>query len=191
MEGAFWRISIKMKAEFSQTIEVPEGIEIKLENRTLTVKGPEGENSREFKTGKIKFEIKDGKIVLSDKKATKTEKRMINTFTAHIKNMIKGVQEKFEYKLKVCFHHFPITVKIEGNKATIKNFLGEKIDRHCEIPKGAEVEVQKDTITIKSINREIAGQAAANFETATKVRNRDRRIFQDGIFMTNKPGREI
>jgi len=189
--AAYWHIFIKMKQEFSQQIDIPEGIEVKLEGRTLTVKGPEGENTREFKTGKIKFEIKEGKIILSDKKATKKEKRTINTFAAHIKNMIEGVQNKFEYKLKVCFHHFPITVKVEGNKATIKNFLGEKIDRHCEIPKGAEVEVAKDIITIKSINREIAGQAAANFEAATKVRNRDRRIFQDGIFMTNKPGKEI
>ena len=157
----------------------------------MTVKGAEGENSKEFKTGKIKFEIKENKIILTEKKATKKEKRTINTFTSHIKNMIQGVVKKFEYKLKICFSHFPITVKIDGNKATIKNFLGEKVDRHCEIPKLAEVESTKDFITVKSIDKEIAGQAAANFEAATKVSKRDRRIFQDGIFITNKNGKEI
>ena len=180
-----------MKKEFTQEIEIPEGVEVKLDGDLLNVKGSEGENSRVFKTGKINFEVKGNKIILSDEKATKKEKRTINTFASHIQNMIKGVTEKFEYKLKICSGHFPITVKIEGNKAVIKNFLGEKVDRGCEIPEGAEVETSKEFITVKSVNKEIAGQAAANFEMATKVRNKDRRIFQSGIFITNKSGKEI
>ena len=185
------RIFIKMKKEFIREIEIPEGVEVKLDGDMLNVKGSEGEISRMFKTGKINFEIKDKKIILSDKKATKNEKRIINTFTAHMKNMIKGVSKKFEYKLKICSGHFPITVKIEGNKAIIKNFLGEKVDRGCDIPKGAEIETSKEFITIKSVDKEIDGQAAANFEMETKIRNKDRRIFQSGIFIINKSGKKI
>lgn len=184
-------IFIKMRKEFIQTIEIPEGVEANLDGTKLTVKGPEGENSREFKVGKIKFEIKDGKIILSDKEATKNQKKIINTFASHIRNMIKGVQEKFVYELKIASSHFPMTVKVEGNKATIKNFLGEKIERKCKIPEGAEVDVKKDSITVKSVSKEIAGQAAANFEKATRISNRDRRVFQDGIYMINKAGKEI
>jgi large subunit ribosomal protein L6 len=180
-----------MKKPFEQIIEIPEGVEVSLDGTTLKVKGPEGENSREFKLGKIKFGVKDGKITLSDKKATKREKKTINTTASHIKNMIKGVQEKFVYEVKVAASHFPMTVKVEGNKAEIKNFLGEKIPRYCNIPEGAEVEVKKNDITIKSIDKEIAGQAAANFEKATRISNRDRRIFQDGLYITKKAGKEI
>ena len=180
-----------MKKSLSQEIEIPKEVEANIEENKLIVKGPEGENSREFNVGKINFEKKDNKIILSHEKATKKEKKIINTTIAHIKNMIKGVQEKFEYKLKICSSHFPMTVKIEENKVIIKNFLGEKIDRKTKIPEGAEVKIEKDIITIISTDKEIAGQAAANFENITKIRNKDIRIFQDGIYIINKAGREM
>jgi len=84
-----------------------------------------------------------------------------------------------------------MTVKVEGNQALIKNFLGEKVDRHSVILPGVNVKVEKEIITITSVEKELAGQTAANFETATKIRNRDRRIFQDGIYIINKAGKEM
>jgi len=180
-----------MKKAFMQEIELPEGIEVKKDERKITIKGPEGEVSKEFNFGKIKYTNKDGKITLSLDSSTRNNKRMINTITAHIKNMIKGVKNKFEYKLKVCSSHFPINVEVKGEEVFIKNFLGEKTPRKCYMPKGVDVQVNKDIITIKSSNKELAGQAAANFEAATKVRNRDRRVFQDGIYITIKDGKEI
>ena len=180
-----------MRKEISQTIEIPEGVEANLEESTLKIKGPEGETQREFNFANIEFELKDKKINIKTKSGTKREKKKINTMSAHIQNMIKGVQEKFEYLMKICFSHFPMTVDLQGDSATIKNFLGEKISRKVKIPKGAEVEVKGDIVSIKAIDKEVAGQTAANFETATKIRGRDRRIFQDGIFITHKGGKEI
>lgn len=180
-----------MKKELFQEIEIPEGIEANLDGTELTIKGPEGESKREFKIGKLDMEKKDNKIVIGKKVSTKTEKRLMNTLAAHIRNMIKGVQEKFEYKLKVCFSHFPMTVDVQEKEATIKNFLGEKIPRKVKIVPGVKVDVNKQDITITSHNKELAGQVAANFEMATKVGNRDRRVFQDGIFITSKCGVEI
>jgi len=180
-----------MHKELSQTIEIPEGITITLEGTLIKIRGPEGEVEKKFTPSKLSIEKKGNEIIIADKEATKKEKRLMNTITAHLKNMIKGVQKKFEYKLKVCFSHFPISVEIKGREAIVKNFLGEKVPRKVELPEGAEVELNKDIITIKSCNREIAGQAAANLETITKIRSRDRRVFQDGIYIINKAGKEI
>ena len=184
-------IFTKMRKEIIQQIEIPEGVEANLEGNKLIVKGEKGENEREFKIGKLDFQKKDNLIIIGHKKATKNEKKLINTISAHIRNMLKGIGEGFEYKLKICSSHFPFTVDIQGKEATVKNFLGEKIPRKVKIPEGAEVNIQGDIITINSNDKESAGQAAANFERSTKIRNKDRRIFQDGIFITNKAGREM
>jgi len=180
-----------MKKEIFKEIKIPKEVEVSLDGTTLTVKGEKGELKRKFKTDKIIFEIKDDKIIMGNKKATKKEKKMINTNISHIKNMIKGVREGFEYKLKAVFSHFPMTIEIKDDIAVIKNFIGEKVPRKVKLPKGVNVKINGQDITITSPDKEAAGQAAANLETITKIRLRDRRVFQDGIFMTNKAGKEI
>lgn len=184
-------IFIKMRKEIFQKIEIPEGVEIEVDGNIVIVKGKEGENARNFDIMNIVLKKEGKEILVGHKKATKKEKKMINTIAAHIRNMIKGVQKKFEYKLKVVFSHFPITVDIKGNDVLIKNFLGEKTPRKTNLPEGVDVKIDKDIITINSTDRELAGKAAANFENVTRIRMRDRRIFQDGIFITSKAGREI
>jgi large subunit ribosomal protein L6 len=180
-----------MKKSLSQIIEIPEGIEAEIEGTKLTVKGAKGTNEREFNLANLAFEKKGNEIIIGNKKSSKKEKRRMNTIAAHIRNMIKGTQEEFEYKLKVCFSHFPITVEVKGNEALIKNFLGERVPRKVKIPAGAKVVVEKDVLTVTSSDIETAGQAAANFENVTRIPNRDRRVFQDGIFITSKAGEEI
>jgi len=180
-----------MKKEIFQKIEIPKEVGVIIEGNTLNIKGVKGESKRAFNIINIEFKKDDNAIIIGSKTATKREKKKINTIVSYVKNMIKGVQEGFEYKLKICYSHFPISVEIKGNRAIIKNFLGEKKEREVKIPSGVDVRVDKEIIIINSVDKELAGQTAANFETATKIRMRDRRIFQDGIFIINKAGKEI
>jgi large subunit ribosomal protein L6 len=180
-----------MKREIFSEVEIPEGVKVELAGNSVKVKSGDKELEKKFNLNKLSIEKKDNKIIIGNKKATKTEKRMTNTISSHIKNMIKGIQEEFEYELKIASSHFPMTIDLQEDKAIIKNLLGEKIPREVKIPKGAEVKIDKDKIKVKSSDREIAGQTAANFEQATKIRMKDRRIFQDGIFITSKGGRKM
>ena len=180
-----------MRKELYKKIAIPEGIEADIEGTSIKIKGQEGENERKFNAGSLKLTKEGNTISIGSKNSTKKEKKLMNTIAAHIKNMIKGVQEKFEYELKAVFSHFPITIEVKGHEVIIKNFLGEKTPRKTSVPKGVEIELNGNVIKIRSTDRELAGQAAANLETVTKIRSRDRRVFQDGIFMTKKPGREI
>lgn len=180
-----------MKKEIFQEIEIPSGVDVSVHGNAIIVKGENGEIKKRLNISKIDLKVDGNKVLIGSKTASKKEKRLINTYAAHIRNMINGVSEGFEYKLKIAYSHFPMTVEVNGNEAVIKNFLGEKIPRKLKILKGTDVKIDKDIIIIHSHDKELAGQTAANFEIATKVGKRDRRVFQDGVFIMSKPGREI
>ncbi len=182
-----------MKQEIKLEIEAPEGIEITSHESTITVKSGNIENSKKFNFKNIELKKSGNSLILHAKKATKKELKMINTIKAHVNNMIKGMKEPFKYILEIAYVHFPMTVEFNKEKGIflIKNFLGEKKPRSCSILKGVDLEIEKNKIILTSFDRELAGQTAANIEKATNIKNRDRRKFQDGIYIIEKPGREL
>ncbi len=167
-------------------IEIPEGIEARLQGFDLHIKGPKGELVREFKHTRVKMSLQDGKIVIYCPLPKKKEYALAGTWKAHVLNMIKGVTEGFEYQLKIVYAHFPMKVTVKGRRIVIENFMGEKAPRYAEIFGDAEVEVKGDTVIVRSINKEHAGQTAANIERATRIKDRDPRVFQDGIYIVKK-----
>jgi len=180
-----------MNKNLMREVEIPEGVEVLVSGNKITVKGNGKELVREVDNGKVSMAVADGKVVLTAKGATRRESKMIGTIWAHLKNMIKGVGEDYVYTLEVCNVHFPMNVKAEGEKVTIKSFLGETTQREARIMPNAKVDIKGNQITVSSYDIEAAGQTAANLEKATRLTGRDRRIFQDGIFITEKPWRKI
>tara|TARA_Y100000310_G_scaffold338816_1_gene429564 strand:+ start:109 stop:660 length:552 start_codon:yes stop_codon:yes gene_type:complete len=172
-------------------IEIPDGIEVSLECDVLTVKNKEKENKRRFFYPTIAIEIKDRKIIIEPKKFSKREKKIINTYQSHINNMILGVKEGFEYKVEICASHFPMSVNVEGNEIVAKNFLGEKVPRRAKIREGVDVKIEGNIIIITGNDKEHVGQTAANCERSTRITNRDRRRFQDGLWIIHKAGKDL
>lgn len=172
-------------------IKIPEKVELHISDNLISVKGEKGELKRRFNLDKVKIEKKDDVVILSMEKPRTKEKAYFGTVVAHLKNMIRGVSKGYVYRMKIVFAHFPINVSVEGNRVVIKNFAGEKTPRYADIVGDSEVKIKGQEIEITNIDKEAAGQTAANIEQATRIRGRDPRVFNDGIFITNKPEREL
>ena len=180
-----------MKLDMERSVEVPSGVEVELKGSNITAKSGGKETKRVFESGNIKITKEGSKIMLKTEKGTKREGRMMGTIAAHIKNMMAGFKDNYVYKLEICNVHFPMTAKVDGETIRIKTFLGEKTDRVARIVPGEKIEIKGNVITVSSHDKEAAGQTAANLEKATWIKNRDRRVFQDGIFVTESCGRAM
>ncbi len=175
-----------------RTVAIPEGVEVSVEGDSVTgytvkAKGPLGENSKFLKFRGVYIEKTDGSIRVYTNTPKKKYKAMVGTFAGHIENLITGVKDGFEYQLKIVYAHFPIKVRVEGNEVIIENFLGEKHPRRAKIVGRAQVEIKGQDVFIRGIDIEECGQTAANLEQATKIKRRDPRVFQDGIYIVKKP----
>lgn len=172
--------------DIKEIITIPENVEIRIEHDNVWVKSEKGEITRTLSHPKIKLSINGKNIQLECNNPRKKEKALAGTFVSHINNMIKGITNGFEYKMKTVFSHFPIKTSVEDNKFIIQNFLGERSPRTAKILEGVNVETKGDDVTVKGIDKEKVGQTVANIERATAVKNRDIRVFQDGLYRISK-----
>jgi large subunit ribosomal protein L6 len=178
-----------MRQKIEEKMKVAEGVSCSIANGMLVCSKAGAELARNVRLPNIVVKIQGDEIIFSCEKGNKNDLKIIRAHMAHIRNMFHGLDKKYVYQLESCNVHFPVTLKVEKDRLVINNFLGEKVPRHATILPNVIVEIKGAKITITSHDKEAAGQTAANFEKATVVKNRDRRIFQDGIYITDKPGR--
>ena len=172
-------------------IELPEGITALFDGTLLIIKGPKGETKRFIKKQSVAIKIDEDKIIMESGRATKKNKKLLGSLEAHARNMIKGILENHDYVLKICSGHFLMNVSVDGSKLYVKNFLGEKVPRILKLKEGVNVKVDGSTIHITSTSKEIAGQVSADIEQLTRRPGYDTRVFQDGIYIINKDGKEL
>jgi large subunit ribosomal protein L6 len=168
------------------TVEIPENVEGMLDGRTVKIKGEKGELVRDFSHAPIKIQLDGKTVTVQASWPRKKEAALVGTVRSHIQNMIKGVTTGFTFKLKIVFSHFPITVKVMGNHLTIANFTGERSPRKAKIMGTTKVVVKGEDIIVQGISLEDVSQTAANIQNATKIKNKDPRVFLDGIYVYEK-----
>lgn len=168
----------------SRAIDIPSGVYVEVQGKRVTVRGPKGVLTRDFSHArKVSITLNEDKIIVETHFAGRKEKALVGSVAAHIKNMILGVTRGFRYKMKIISTHFPILIEVAKDEVLIKNFLGEKAPRRARVEEGVRVWVDGQDLILEGIDVERVGQTAANIESACKIRDKDRRVFMDGIYL--------
>ena len=167
-------------------LDIPDDVTAEMDHLTLTVEGPSGRVSRRLWYPDVTVSVSDEVVIESDADDAKTA-ATVGTFESHVRNMLHGVTEGWEYKMEVFYAHFPMQVSVDGDHVVIKNFLGEKAPRRAKIRGDTEVQVDGEEVVLSGPNKEHVGQTAADIEQLTRVKDKDTRVFQDGVYITEKP----
>ncbi|MFB6128262.1 MAG: 50S ribosomal protein L6 [Halorhabdus sp.] len=170
-------------------LQLPDEASAEMDHLELTVEGPEGSVTRRLWYPDITVDVTDDAVVIESEADDAKTMSTIGTFESHVQNMFHGVTEGWEYEMEVFYSHFPMQVRVEDDEIVIENFLGERAPRTTPIHGDTEVEIDEEQVTLRGPSIEDVGQTAADIEQLTRVPGKDVRVFQDGVYITEKPNR--
>lgn len=167
-------------------VEVPSGVEVNIDNTTITVKGPKGELQREIHHAMI-VKLEDNKITVARPSDHKEHRSLHGTTRSVINNMIEGVTKGFEKKLELVGVGY--RAQKTGNKLVLNVGLSHTVEFIEE--NGLEIEVPANTkITIKGINKEAVGALASNIRATRKPEPyKGKGVRYEGEYVRRKEGK--
>jgi len=168
-------------------IEIPDDVSAETDHLELTVEGPNGSVTRRLWYPDVEVAVEDGVVVVASENEDAKTNATVGTFESHVANMIHGVTDGWEYTMEVYYAHFPMQVTVEGDEVVIENFLGERAQRRTPIRGDTDVQIDGEMVTLSGSDKEAVGQTAADIEQLTKVTDKDTRVFQDGVYIVEKP----
>jgi large subunit ribosomal protein L6 len=183
-------------AFFEDELEIPDNVEVTLEGgHRIRVKGPNGSVLKDFSHARgFSVSIKNNKLIFSTNFPKGSTLALLKTVVSIINNLIIGVQTNYKYVSKVAYSHFPCSVRVDDKIKTIfiENFLGERAPRTAKYPDNVKVEVDGEDVYFIGPDKETLGQTAANVKRACRIRKKDPRVFQDGVYLYKKQlGEEV
>ena len=179
-------MSTKQLEKSATEIHIPKDVSADLKGNILQVQGPLGKVYKNFKKIPVLIEINDNKILLKKTGKRKKHQAILNTSKSLIQTLCEGVVDGFTIKMKIVYSHFPITVKAENKKVLIENFQGERGPRIAIIRGDTKVVPKGDDVIITGPVLTDVSQTAANIQLKSKVKNKDHRVFLDGIYRYSK-----
>ena len=179
-------MSTKQLEKFSTEVKIPENVKVSFKSNMLRVEGPLGKTYKNFKKIPVDIQINDNMVSLKAQGTRNANYAIMNTARSIIKNILEGVIEGYTIKMKIVFSHFPINVKVDGKKVLIENFQGERAARVTKIWGETKVVPKGDDVIITGHVLTDVSQTAAEIENGSRVKNKDHRVFLDGIYKFEK-----
>jgi large subunit ribosomal protein L6 len=179
-------MSTEQLEKFTTELEIPDGVTVTYDKPMITVQGPLGKTWKSFKKIPVTIEIKEEKVLFKAQGTRNKSRAIMNTSRSLIKNLCEGVVEGYTIKMKIVFSHFPITVKVEGKTVLIENFQGERAPRKTKIWGETKVVPKGDDVIITGHVLTDVSQTAAEIENGSRVKNKDHRVFLDGVYKFEK-----
>ncbi|XP_008783757.2 60S ribosomal protein L9 [Phoenix dactylifera] len=177
----------------TDTMEIPEGVTVRVKAKVIEVEGPRGKLTRNFKHLNLDFQLMEGgrKLKVDAWFGSRKTTAAIRTAISHVQNLITGVTKGYRYKMRFVYAHFPINASIANNNTSIeiRNFLGEKKVRKVEMLEGVTIlrsEKVKDELILDGNDIELVSRSAALINQKCHVKNKDIRKFLDGIYVSEK-----
>lgn len=167
-------------------VSIPEGVTVSVAGKKVTFKGQKGTNEREFNVKGLTLKLEGKELSVGVEAGKFVSPAIIGSIESHLRNMVAGSKDGYEKKMKVIYAHFPITLEVKGPVLKIKNFIGEKQNREAAIVGATKVVPKGQDVTVSGPSKEDVGQTVANIRTAVRIRNRDPRVFQDGLYVVEE-----
>jgi len=170
-----------------KSINIPEGVEVKIEGNVLKAKGPKGEVFLNIPDS-LKVEISNNSLNVSPIRDEKDTKALWGTTRAHLNNLIKGLTQGFQKDLEI--EGVGYRVNVEGKNLVLK--VGYINPVSLEIPDDIEVNIEKNSISVSGNSKEKVGQFAANIKAVKPVEPyKGKGIHYKGERIRRKAGKKI
>lgn len=157
-----------------------------MEGKTLVMEGKAGLSKRIFDDPFARIGLSGNAILIESDMENRRGRRVFETFAAHVANMVKGVTKGFRYELQVVQSHFPTKVSVKGSDILVENFLGEKTPRVVVAHPGVKVRVDGKSVFVEGADIEAVSHTAQSLENITRIKSKDRRVFQDGVYLVER-----
>lgn len=145
-------------------IEIPQGVDVKLEDGMVTTRGPLGTLSYLIPSG-ISVNIQDRQIVVTRASDQKHHKALHGLVRSLVNNMVNGVTTGFTKILEIEGIGYRVTR--QGDTITLA--VGYSHPVNVTAPKGITFEVEGQTrIIVKGVDKQLVGQVAADIRNVRK-----------------------
>jgi len=139
-------------------VELPTGVEIKINGQMVSVKGGNGTLDHEVHKA-VEVSLNDNVFSVKAKEGAANASALAGTTRALVNNMVMGVSKGFEKQLKLLGVGY--RAKVQGNVLNLT--LGFSHPVNYAIPKGVSIETPSNTeIVVKGADKQVVGQVAAD-----------------------------